>query len=296
MKTYKDINVENYESILEEVIAEIKELLLNKEVQSIRYGSGKILETPEVSLDGSGSASVGIVTNIQFGEETKKFYINVAIEANSIRFVDETLREKIFEAVEILKQIKAVKNEIKVAEAKILREAREKLEAEQKAKEEARELEEKIKAKQKKVIDSLNEIKKKPASTDSDFYYALGWMTKYVGTVSADIPDYLEDWFIKRFGPEAQKRVIDTTRATSGGNSMKWNPSFSISFKKPENIPISIQTLMAKNKINNTAFVFDLVENYGFVFGKAQDVEEIKRHIPEDKLENFEKGLGEVDE
>ena len=50
----------------------------------------------------------------------------------------------------------------------------------------------------------------------------------------------------------------------------------------------------SKNKkvIDNVAFVWDLIENYGFQFRKdAQDADRIRNEIPKDYIADFERGL-----
>jgi hypothetical protein len=43
--------------------------------------------------------------------------------------------------------------------------------------------------------------------------------------------------------------------------------------------------------IVNTSFVWDLLDNYGFQFGKKQDVDKIKSTVPSQFINSFEAGL-----
>ena len=43
--------------------------------------------------------------------------------------------------------------------------------------------------------------------------------------------------------------------------------------------------------VMDTAFILNLVENYGFRFGKTQDVENIRSHVPSEYTSFFEAGL-----
>jgi catalase (peroxidase I) len=45
------------------------------------------------------------------------------------------------------------------------------------------------------------------------------------------------------------------------------------------------------NAVSDTSFIWDLVDNYGFQFGKKQDIEKIKSHVPASGLASFEAGL-----
>jgi hypothetical protein len=45
------------------------------------------------------------------------------------------------------------------------------------------------------------------------------------------------------------------------------------------------------NAISDTSFIWDLVDNYGFTFGKKQDVDKIRGHVPAAYLNSFELGL-----
>jgi hypothetical protein len=49
----------------------------------------------------------------------------------------------------------------------------------------------------------------------------------------------------------------------------------------------------AGNSLTYTEFIWDIVENYGFKFGKTQDLEKIRESIPVHCLEYFEKGYAE---
>lgn len=45
------------------------------------------------------------------------------------------------------------------------------------------------------------------------------------------------------------------------------------------------------SRVNCNEFVKNLIDNHGFVYGKAQDVRKIKSTIPLEYMESFEKGL-----
>lgn len=151
---------------------------------------------------------------------------------------------------------------------------------------------EKLRNHRAELLKGLNSIKA-PVHNEPGFYVSLGYIAKHIGTISATIPSWAEAWFVKRFGT-AKKKVIDETKKTIGGFSMKFAPSFSVSIKKAENVPADVQALVDTSKkpfkINNTEFVFSLIDNYGFKFGKEQNIEDIKKTIPNNYITNFNKG------
>ena len=129
---------------------------------------------------------------------------------------------------------------------------------------------------------------------EGNFWYTLGWLAKYVSTISATIPDYLNDLFTKNFGSEAPRHLVDSKKKTTGGYSMKWDWSFAMTIKKNHSrIPTYLMTYISESatRISNTAFIWALVVDYGFQFGKEQDIDLIRSNIPAEYLESFEQGF-----
>jgi len=131
-----------------------------------------------------------------------------------------------------------------------------------------------------------------PLSLASEFYTTLGWLAKHTGTVSAALPDYLEPTFRKHFG-DAPCRVVDSRKKGPAGWTSQWTSSFAVSLKKPESIPALLEQYLnpARKALTNSEFVLDLVDNYGFKFGKAQDLEAIRSCVPSTYHNDFELGL-----
>jgi hypothetical protein len=133
--------------------------------------------------------------------------------------------------------------------------------------------------------------------TTNEFYYALGWLAKNVGTVSAKIPDYLLTAFQTHFGSEYIPTIVDTSKKTSGNNAMQWTFSMkaSISKKATSPIPSILQQYLSTSgeALTNTSFIWNLVASYGFRFGKTQDIEQIRSTIPTNYLADFENGYAE---
>ena len=128
-------------------------------------------------------------------------------------------------------------------------------------------------------------------SEPTTYYETIGWLARNASTISAEVPSDLEDWFKKNFGL-AEHHVIDSSATTTGGHKMKYSVSFHASFKNE--IPAVLQTKhgVKKKAIDSVAYIWDLIENYGFRFGKSQDVEAIRKCIPTQYMHEFEAGFG----
>jgi hypothetical protein len=129
----------------------------------------------------------------------------------------------------------------------------------------------------------------KPESLTTD-YELLGWLAKNVSTISAVVPSDLDPWFVKNFGSVAHT-VVESDAKTSNGNPMKYSISFKASFKN--DIPAVLQSKagVKKKVIDSVSFIWDLIENHGFRFGKSQDIEAIKKTVPATYLSEFETGI-----
>lgn len=293
MKTYDVVNKENYQEVLDEIKKDLTDTFVGEKVKSIKYGDGTIKEITDIIFYGRhADTPIGITSQIAFGEEIKSFYLNVAIKTTFIVLYNNELKEVMKNTMTELEKVAEVVYQIRIEEMEKEAEVQKLIkEAELKAKKEA-EAQQKLQQKRDKIIHDLNQIKT-TISDNNDFYTDLGWIAKHVGSISAAIPDYLENWFVHRFGSEAPKRVVNSKRKTVGGYSMQWSAGFAISFKKvkEDDIPASLYSQMKNNKIHNTSLVFDLIENYGFTFGTKQDIDAIRKCIPFNKKEMFELGF-----
>ena len=171
-----------------------------------------------------------------------------------------------------------------------------KYEADRQAKEEAKQ-EAKYQAAKEKAIQDFEVMtrKEKTVMGSGEFYYNLGWLAKNVGTVSAALPDYLLSYFEKHFGTEAKPKVVDSRKRTINGYPMQWALSMkaSLSKKSVDTVPAFLKQFLnpAGNALTNTSFIWDIIDNYGFQFGKKQDIEQIRAAIPEYCIEPFERGF-----
>lgn len=192
---------------------------------------------------------------------------------------------------EIIEEKKKLEEEIRLARIE-----RAKKEEELAKLKEEKEAEKKFKAKIQKKLKELETLK--PENTErlfnspTTFYEALGWMAKHAISIKASMPDYMEKWFDSRFDAE-NKYVVDSKKRTSGGHPVQWGLSFRMSFNEVvSGILEKRATSQNKKVIDSVAFVWDLIENYGFQFTKkTQDIERIKNEIPNQYLVDFEKGL-----
>ena len=132
-----------------------------------------------------------------------------------------------------------------------------------------------------------------PFSPTAELYYSLGWLAKHIGSVSAALPKWLGPEFERHFGSEAPKTLKEGL--TSGGHEMQRDYSFKCSLVKLKSttIPAYLQTYVTEDNkgIHNTKFIWNLVDNYGFCFGKTQDVSTIKSTVPTTYLTYFEAGF-----
>lgn len=289
MKTY-EISKENYNDVLFDVNLNLAAYLTGKPIGSKSYGDGLITEVKNIQF--AQNKEPAIIVQIQFAEKQSTYYLTVGLATKALVLSDEIM-EELIQYLGVIRELDTYFQAEFVAKALIEKAERDAQLAAQKAEEEAKKKEIKRQAQMKKVLDNLKGISRSAIRNDDDFYVALGWLAKHIGTISASIPDYTEAWFVSRFGADATYNKVDSTKKTTGGFSMKWNPSFSVSFKASDDcIPLIIaEKAMGKKKINDTAFVFDLIENYGFAFGKTQDLDRILKYVPSSKLDKFNLGF-----
>ena len=232
--------------------------------------------------------------------ELKQLIIDLAVESGIVVFDAEA--KKAYDefmglfnkSAKVFEEESAKEREIAAEKARLFRE---KCEAERAKREEIRKQIEADKRYAKKVeraLLKLNSLKKEDTSklfeTPMSHYEILGWMTKHTTSVRAAMPDYMEKWFVGKFG-DVERYVVNSKKKTSGGFAYQWGLGLKITFDEEVSGPLEQRTT-SKNKkvIDNVAFVWDLIENYGFQFGKEQNISQIKAEIPEENLVDFEKG------
>lgn len=260
-------------------------ILVGQSCTSLKHGLGTV-----VAIDGFSTAQTGItdiMVKIDFNGNSASYYLYTALENGVISF-DKNVLDNInglkpeFDAV-----LKAIKERRLQLEKERMQAERERRLAEE-AELEKQKREQKIRLMQSNAA----ALKNHPIALTNDFYTALGFLAKHVKTISANVPDFLESWFTKTF-PGQTYTLCDASKKTSGGFSMKWGLSLTASLKDINDdteLPEKISRLVKNNKINDTQFVYDLVYQFGFSFGKKQELDNILKYIPADKVEKFYAG------
>lgn len=277
-KTFK----EDYLKAEEDLVSAISAYIADAEVTSRAYGLGKIVKAKGKTLD-------AITVDIAFAVGIKKISLLHIMTNNFTNFTALTDVDEVWNvAFEIHTSLTAAYKEFEREAKQLAIELEKKAEADKKAEAKYEEL--KVKA-----IKDFNNLSNRPkAHSDvNEFYYALGWLAKHIGTITATMPDYLSDAFKKYFGADAVHTVVDSKKKTSNGHSMQWTWSFRASVKKADSIPCCIIKYFndARKAITDTAFIWDLVEDYGFSFGKKQDIEKIAQTVPAKYINSFNEGL-----
>jgi hypothetical protein len=180
-------------------------------------------------------------------------------------------------------------NENRKAEAKAAREAKKEAEAQAKAEKEA----------QKKVEATLNKLNSmKPddlarvCGTPTTEYETIGWLAKHVTNIKPSMPAEAQGWFEKKFGKVDCAKVYESGAKTTGKNPMKYTLSIDGSFNSEVPSTLARYISGSNNKhISSVEFFWSLIDKYGFQFGKKQDLDEIKKFVPDIHMSDFERGL-----
>jgi hypothetical protein len=274
----------------DKLIDSVKDYIVGINISNNVYGEGQVVSYSGTTMD-------NLIIDIKFPTCNKRFsllaIINLSRSATTFtKITDEDTLACLIKALEVhtqlLKSYKAYEIQARQLEA----EAQKKALAEQKA--EARYQRQKELAQQ--TFDQLVANAGSTWSETDDFYYALGWLANHVGAMTAVLPDYLGSAFEKHFGTEAPKTLVDGRAKTSGGYAKQWSWEFKCTIKKLKEtvVPPCIQSVTTdfSKGIHNTAFLWDLVANHGFQFGKKQDVDKIRDTVPVQYITAFNEGLG----
>lgn len=281
------ITKEAYLTAETQLISSFGDYIINADVTCVAYGDGKITAY-------SGDTFNTVIVDIAFNELVKRFsLLHIMTMADNpkafIKFTDEELVTAWQTAWTVHTELTTSYKEYEATVKQMAIEAAKKAAEERKAQAKYQ----KLKDKAIRNFEAIQNRVEKELTQSDEFYYALGWLTKHVGTMTATIPDYLESAFQKYFGADAIHTLIDAKKKTSGGYAMQWSWSFKATLKKAKNIPSILSSYLNSTgkSIANTAFIWDLVDDYGFQFGKKQDVEKIKNTVPAQYMSMFEAGL-----
>lgn len=266
----------------------VSEQIKSAEISSTTCGTGLVLNSYGDTLD-------QMVMEVNFFDSIKKFAVLPVIMGNTlfVKFSDILEIGDTWDAAyEFHKELTARYNELKREEEKLKVEAQKKAEAEKKAEIKYQQLKEKAL----RDFETLANKPSEPIENFNEFYYALGWLAKHANSVTAVLPDYLKDAFIKYFGDETPCRVVDSKKRGPAGWQSQWSWAFSIGLKKSEEeIPaILTKYLNPKGKaITNTSFIWDLIDDFGFQFGKKQDFDRIEKMVPVKYFASYQAGFAE---
>jgi hypothetical protein len=252
-------------------------------VSCVTLGKGTIIETEGTTLD-------NIIVTIDFNGNNKRFSLVHIMNHKFVKFTDLDVADIWTKACTMHTEWTAEYKELTRAAKQLAIEAEKKAIAEKKAEEKYQHLKD-------KALRDFDELtnKARVRSDADEFYYALGWLANHVGAMTAILPDYLGAAFEKYFGIDTPKTLVDSRAKTSGGYAKQWSWEFKCTIKKLKDtvVPACIQNVttdFAKG-IHNTSFLWDLVANYGFQFGKKQDVNKIAQTIPAQYIDSFNEGL-----
>ena len=216
----------------------------------------------------------------------------------------ETDRKLLVEAQEAFKSV--YRDRVAAADAQSKKEAAERREREaelarraqvikkqQQAENRRKKMEAKLDESKASYIQKFQELLalKKTLSISDDFYYSLGWLAKHSGTVKAIVPDICEADFVQYFGTEAPYTKTVYKVGPSGWIS-QWGKSFTASLIKVTVIPTYLEQYLnpKRTQITSSEYIKALIDNYGFQFGKKQNIEAIRQSIPKAYLPHFEAG------
>lgn len=284
MKDYLKLFNNNYNEAKKELLKDINESIRGAKIESANYGLGYIVAIKDDVTNPAKEHDYQV--DIDFNGATKTFCLMFAIEKGAIT-LESTLLDLLKEYMSSFKVILEERSrQLKIEAEKQAEEHRklEELRAAQKAELEKKEKEKKEAEKfEKRKADAINKFSdlcrqakmSKTSVDDEDF--VIGWLAKHVTRISAEIPDFLERYFVAQFGENAPKTVVSTAIKSSGGFTKKWSLSCQVHVDDLATMPPALQEVFKKSKtVNSTSFALKLIYDYGFSFGKEQDISQIK--------------------
>ena len=277
----EEFNEQNYLDIEKTLIDDFRKYIINHQVTN---KNGEIGEVTSVD----GQIFDKLMVCINYGDNEKKYDLGVSTKSKFIVFIAVDFSTVYTTFNTIHNKLTSRYREMKIEYENQLREKKQIEEEQLKAEQTYQRL------KNNNIKSFENQLNKdRVVNTYSDsFYYALGWLTKNVRTISAALPDYLENAFKQHFGFDTPCRVVNSRHRGPSGYQSQWSWSFTITLKD-KNVPsILIPHLNSKgDTISDTSFVWDLIDTYNFKFGKTQDINSIINNIPTEYRESFNMGL-----
>ena len=295
MRTYNSANLFNddfhiYFDLEKGLIEDFKPRILNSQV-AIRTGEVGVV------VDVLGQNFDSMIICVDFGAAQKKYDINVGLHSKFITVPDNDLVSIYNDCMSLHNELTNMYTYLKAEEDERLTALKREEEARIKEEEARIKAEEMYERRKENAIKSFeNHINREARVCDEsgDFYYALGWLAKNVRTVSAVLPDYLYRSFNRHFG-DVPCRVTNSNHRGPAGYQSQWSWSFSASLNNADEVPGILTRYMNPSAtcLSNTGFIWDLIDNYNFKFGKEQDIEEIMRAVPFKYMDSFCRGFNE---
>lgn len=283
MRTYElTEKATNYFEVEAEMVTDFAATAIGAKVTNKVFGDGKVTAI-------AGNTFDLMILTIEFAEDTKRFQASAAIlTTKTMAFADEELAQLYADMYEKHLELSALKR-------KADNQAEAEAKAQAKKQEEIKKAEAKAAAAKVRAIKEFDEMVAQPKTINvsSELYYSIGWLAKHIGTLSAAMPDYLEAAFTRHFGAEAPHRAVDSSKRTVNGFPTQWALSFKASLPKAAEIPATLTQYLntTGTAIANTSFLWELVDNHGFKFGKKQDIDHIRSMVPSVHIEAFEEGF-----
>jgi len=284
MKNYLNLFNNNYHEAKKELLKDLDESLRGVKLNSTNYGLGYVVAVKDEVNNPAKESDYQV--DIDFNGTIKTFCIMFAIEKGAITLEDtflDLLKEYMSSLKVILEErdrqlkIEAEKRALEQKQLEEYRAARQaQLEKLEKEKKEAEKFEKRKANAIKKFSDLCRQAKMNKVSVD-DEDLVMGWLAKHVTRISAEIPDFLETQFAAQFGENAPKSVVSTSIKSSGGFTKKWSLSCQVHVDDLATMPPVLQEVFKGSKtVNKTSFALKLIYDYGFNFGKTQDLSQIK--------------------
>ena len=286
MTTYKTINFETTADLRDAINADLANLAYPISATHRINGQGRIVFV-KAPLAGNSL----YVTRDFDSIGSKMFALKALFESRLLTLPDD-IKDILMEAQtafesDYVETMKAIREANRLA-------YEQKKQAEEDARQEAKY--EASKAKMIKEFENLAK-KEKPMTATGEFYYSLGWIANNCGAFACSLPDYLLPYFQSQFGSNYEPHAVDSRKKTVNGYSMQWAISMTANIKKKslDKVPAFLNQYLSKsgNAIANTSFIWDIVSNYGFQFGKTQDIDQIRATIPTEYITYFENGYAE---
>ena len=229
-----------------------------------------------------------IIASVYFDDtdETKHYGITAAINCGGLLFVDESVKT-------LYDEFKEAYDNINHQEFLAAQESQRREKEEQKLEKKRKDNEKKMASMKTAAEKEFNSLVDREKVTESEeFYWTLGWLASHVGTLTAKMPDFLEASFVKHFG-DVERTTVDSTKVGPAGYTSQWRLSMEASLVKAKEIPVTLTQYLnpTGKKLSKTSFIWKLVDDFGFKFGKKQDTLDIMRCVPIEYVLIFNEGL-----